>query len=97
MSSQRATASSIRKHGQIIGENCRALGFNVDFAPVLDLAFEASRTSDEFARRVGRSARNEFHMLANFSPDCGPRKCWDAANISLGSAKANSTAIMSYP
>src|SRR5579871_2818549 len=33
---------SFRKHGQIIGENCRALGFNVDFAPVLDLAFEAS-------------------------------------------------------
>ena len=30
-----------RKHGQIIGANCRALGFNVDFAPVLDLAFEA--------------------------------------------------------
>jgi beta-N-acetylhexosaminidase len=33
-----------RKHGEIIGKNCRALGFNVDFAPVLDLAFEASRT-----------------------------------------------------
>src|ERR1700676_1154138 len=33
-----------RKHGQVIGENCRALEFNVDFAPVLDLAFEASRT-----------------------------------------------------
>jgi len=33
-----------RKHGQIIGENCRALGFNVDFAPVLDLAFGASRS-----------------------------------------------------
>jgi len=33
-----------RKHGQIIGENCRSMGFNVDFAPVLDLAFEASRT-----------------------------------------------------
>src|SRR5438876_3336666 len=32
-----------RKHGRIIGENCRALGFNVDFAPVLDLAFETSR------------------------------------------------------
>lgn len=31
------------KHGQVIGENCRALGFNVDFAPVLDLAFEASK------------------------------------------------------
>ena len=34
---------SFRKHGQIIGRNCRALGFNVDFAPALDLAFEASR------------------------------------------------------
>jgi beta-N-acetylhexosaminidase len=33
-----------RKHGSVIGENCRALGFNVDFAPVLDLAFEASRS-----------------------------------------------------
>jgi beta-N-acetylhexosaminidase len=33
-----------RKHGEIIGSNCRALGFNVDFAPVLDLAFEASRS-----------------------------------------------------
>ena len=33
-----------RKHGQIVGEDCRALGFNVDFAPVLDLAFEASRS-----------------------------------------------------
>lgn len=36
--------SLARKHGQIIGENCRALGFNVDFAPVLDLAFAASRS-----------------------------------------------------
>jgi beta-N-acetylhexosaminidase len=33
-----------RKHGELIGRNCRALGFNVDFAPVLDLAFEASRS-----------------------------------------------------
>ncbi len=32
-----------RKHGRVIGENCRALGFSVDFAPVLDLAFQASR------------------------------------------------------
>jgi len=32
-----------RKHGEVIGKNCRALGFNIDFAPVLDLAFEASR------------------------------------------------------
>ncbi len=33
-----------RKHGQVIGENCRALGFDVDFAPAVDLAFEASRS-----------------------------------------------------
>jgi beta-N-acetylhexosaminidase len=33
-----------RKHGEIIGANCRGLGFTVDFAPVLDLAFEASRS-----------------------------------------------------
>jgi len=33
-----------RRHGEIIGVNCRALGFNVDFAPVLDLGFEASRS-----------------------------------------------------
>jgi beta-N-acetylhexosaminidase len=36
--------SLFRKHGRVIGENCRALGFNLDFAPVLDLAFEASRS-----------------------------------------------------
>ncbi len=33
-----------RKHGQMIGETCRTLGFNTDFAPVVDLALEASRT-----------------------------------------------------
>lgn len=32
-----------RKHGKIIGHCCQALGFNTDFAPVVDLAFEASR------------------------------------------------------
>jgi len=31
------------RHGEIIGKICCALGFNMDFAPVLDLAFEASR------------------------------------------------------
>jgi beta-N-acetylhexosaminidase len=32
-----------RKHGQIIGTACRAMGFNTDLAPVVDLAFEESR------------------------------------------------------
>jgi beta-N-acetylhexosaminidase len=31
-----------RKHGRVLGEACRALGFNTDFAPVVDLALEAS-------------------------------------------------------
>jgi len=33
-----------RKHGKLIGESCRAVGFNTDFAPVVDLAFEVSRS-----------------------------------------------------
>jgi beta-N-acetylhexosaminidase len=33
-----------RKHGRIIGECCRTLGFNTDFAPSVDLAFAASRS-----------------------------------------------------
>ena len=33
-----------RKHGRIIGEEVRALGFNTDFAPALDLQFEASKS-----------------------------------------------------
>jgi beta-N-acetylhexosaminidase len=32
-----------RQHGGIIGRACRTLGFNTDFAPVVDLAFRASR------------------------------------------------------
>jgi len=31
-----------REHGRLIGQECRALGFNTDFAPVLDLRFSAS-------------------------------------------------------
>jgi len=33
-----------RAHGRLIGEEVRALGFNTDFAPVLDLSFPASRS-----------------------------------------------------
>ncbi len=32
-----------RKHGRLIGEEARALGFNTDFAPVLDLQLEPSK------------------------------------------------------
>jgi beta-N-acetylhexosaminidase len=33
-----------RMHGNILGLEARALGFNTDFAPVLDLGFDASRS-----------------------------------------------------
>ncbi len=33
-----------RKHGRIIGNEVRALGFNTDFAPVLDLQLEPSKS-----------------------------------------------------
>ena len=33
-----------RAHGRLIGEEARALGFNTNFAPVLDLRFAASRS-----------------------------------------------------
>ena len=33
---------NFRRHGRIIGEECRALGFNLDFAPSFDLAMTAS-------------------------------------------------------
>jgi beta-N-acetylhexosaminidase len=51
-----------RKHGRIIGENCRALGFNVDFAPVLDLAFEASR-----AVLSSRAVSNDPTQVASYA------------------------------
>ena len=60
-----------RKHGRVIGENCRTLGFNVDFAPVLDLAFEASRSvmssravSDD-PKQVATYAREFLRGLSN--------------------------------
>jgi beta-N-acetylhexosaminidase len=56
---------SFRKHGQIIGQNCRALGFNVDFAPVLDLAFKPSR-SVMGSRTVSTDPRQATLYAKNF-------------------------------
>ncbi len=54
-----------RKHGQILGENCRTFGFNVDFAPVLDLAFEASR-SVMGSRTVSSNPRETIRYAREF-------------------------------
>ena len=54
-----------RRHGEVIGESCRALGFNVDFAPVLDLAFEASRAVMG-SRVVSAEARDTITYVREF-------------------------------
>jgi beta-N-acetylhexosaminidase len=58
------------EHGRIIGEEVRALGFNVDFAPVFDLDLPqsrnvlTSRTVSADPNQVVRYARNFFDGLA---------------------------------
>jgi beta-N-acetylhexosaminidase len=54
-----------RTHGRMIGENCRAFGFNLDFAPVLDLAFEASR-SVLSSRSVSQNPRKAVTYAREF-------------------------------
>lgn len=60
-----ARAQLFRKHGEIIGRNCRALGFNLDLAPVLDLAFEASRNVMS-SRSVSRDPRQVVEYARGF-------------------------------
>jgi beta-N-acetylhexosaminidase len=60
-----------RKHGRIIGNNCRALGFNVDFAPALDLALPeshsvlGSRAVSQDPRQVVAYAREFLRGLSD--------------------------------
>src|SRR5581483_2934537 len=54
-----------RKHGRLIGAECRAVGFNVDFAPVSDLAFEASR-SVMASRAVSASPKETVVYVREF-------------------------------
>jgi beta-N-acetylhexosaminidase len=54
-----------RKHGRVIGEECCVLGFNTDFAPVSDLAFEASR-SVMGSRAVSASPRQTVLYVREF-------------------------------
>ena len=62
-----------RKHGQVIGENCRLMGFNVDFAPVLDLAFEASR-GVMGSRAVSANPREVVTYVREFLAGLGATK-----------------------
>ncbi len=57
------SAKLFRKHGRLIGDEIRALGFNTDFAPCVDLRFDASkkvlgsRTVSDSPKRTIRYAR----------------------------------------
>ncbi len=48
------TSRIYREHGQLIGSEVRALGFNVDFAPVLDLRFDGVAGGAGLAHRLPR-------------------------------------------
>lgn len=58
-----------RKHGRLLGEECRSLGFNTDFAPVLDLRFEpslnvlGSRTASDNPKAAVKYARELLRGL----------------------------------
>jgi beta-N-acetylhexosaminidase len=64
-----STARLFRMHGNIIGLEVRAMGFNTDFAPVFDLGLEASRgvlhsrTASSDPADVIRFAREFLHGL----------------------------------
>jgi beta-N-acetylhexosaminidase len=68
-----------RRHGKVIGESCRALGFNTDFAPVVDLAFEASKTVMS-SRAVSADPKQAILYAREFLRGLG------SANV-IGSAK----------
>ena len=80
-----------RKHGEIIGANCRALGFNVDFAPVLDLAFEASRTVMG-SRAVSEDPRETATYAGEFLAGLRAAKIWGCGKHfpGLGEGKLDS-------
>ena len=78
------SAALYRKHGWLIGRQLRALGFNTDFAPCLDLGLEASRkalgsrTVSADPQEVVRYAREFLRGTARGA------ECWDAGSIFPG-------------
>jgi len=65
-----AQAQLFRKHGEIVGRNCRALGFNLDLAPVLDLALDASRNVMS-SRSVSRDPQQVVRYARGFLSGLG--------------------------
>ena len=63
-----------RKHGRLIGEEVRALGFNTDFAPVLDLQLEPSR-SVLSSRTVSPQAKDNHRIRPRVSARTARMPC----------------------
>ncbi len=77
-----------RKHGRVIGENCRSLGFNVDFAPTLDLALEASK-SVMSSRSVSADPKKAITYAREFLRGLGDAKVLGCGKHFPGLGEAN--------
>jgi beta-N-acetylhexosaminidase len=77
-----------RKHGRIIGEEVRALGFNTDFAPALDLQLEPSK-SVLTSRTVSADPRETIQYAREFLRGLRDRKVLGCGKHFPGLGEAN--------
>jgi beta-N-acetylhexosaminidase len=77
-----------RKHGQIIGQSCRTVGFNTDLAPTVDLALEASRTVMS-SRAVSADPKQVVIYAREFLAGLAAAKVIGAAKHFPGLGEAN--------
>ena len=77
-----------RKHGQIIGQSCRTVGFNTDLAPTVDLALEASRTVMS-SRAVSADPKEVVIYAREFLAGLASAKVMGAAKHFPGLGEAN--------
>jgi beta-N-acetylhexosaminidase len=85
-----------RKHGKVIGESCRTLGFNTDFAPVVDLAFEASKTVMS-SRAVSADPKQVVLYAREFLKGLGATNVIGSAKHFPGLGEANLDTHMELP
>jgi beta-N-acetylhexosaminidase len=85
-----------RKHGKVIGEACRTLGFNTDFAPVVDLAFEASKTVMS-SRAVSADPKQAVLYAREFLKGLASAKVVGSAKHFPGLGEANLDTHMELP
>jgi beta-N-acetylhexosaminidase len=77
-----------RKHGQIIGQSCRTVGFNTDLAPTVDLALDTSRTVMS-SRAVSADPKQVVIYAREFLAGLASAKVIGAAKHFPGLGEAN--------